>query len=96
MISSLPPAQRRDAEEALLRTYHTSLLQAGIADYSYGQCWSDYQLAVLSKLTGTVIATVLIDNSSPHRRAWRRADLQRLLAFCQDHKVLDLFTQKWG
>ena len=90
MISSVPPAQRRQSERRLLQTYHTFLTQYGVQGYSFDQCWADYKLSAVCKLFITVAATVLIDNSSPHRRAWRRADLQRLVAFIEDHSVGEL------
>lgn len=90
MISSVPPAQRRESERRLLQTYHTFLTQYGVREYSFNQCWADYKLSAVGKLFMTVAATVLIDNSSPHRRAWRRADLQRLVGFMEDHAVAEL------
>ena len=90
MISSVPPAQRRRSERRLLQTYHTFLTQYGVQGYSFDQCWADYKLSAVSKLFITVAATVLIDNSSPHRRAWRWADLQRLVGFIEDHSVAEL------
>ena len=46
--------------------------------------------AAVGKLFITVAATVLLDNSSAHRRAWRWADLQRLVAFIEDHAVAEI------
>jgi len=89
MISSVPPVQRRQIEKELLGIYHNLLIENGIEKYSFAQCWFDYKLSVVGKLFVTVIATVLIDNSSPFKRAWRQADLQRLLAFCEDHQIKD-------
>lgn len=90
LISSVSSEQRRQTEKNLLRTYHSALVQYGVEDYSYEQCWFDYKLAVIGKLFVTVGATVLADNSTPHKKAWRKADLQRLLAFCDDHSVNEL------
>jgi thiamine kinase-like enzyme len=90
LISSVPSAQRRQTEKDLLSIYHTLLVQSGIKNYSFEQCWFDYKLSVVGKLYVTVLATVLLDNSGAHKRAWRQADLQRLLAFCKDHSVNDL------
>jgi hypothetical protein len=87
LISSVPPALRRESEMKLLEIYHRLLIQSGITEYSFDQCWHDYLLSAVGKLFITVAATVLIDNSSAHRKAWRRADLQRLVAFIEDHKV---------
>ncbi len=87
LISSVDPAQRRNMERGLVAHYHAQLLQLGVTEYSLGQCWTDYLQSVAGKIYITVAATVLLDNSSPHKKAWRRADLSRLLAFCADHRI---------
>ena len=89
LISSVEPAPRRNMERGLVAHYHAELLRAGVAGYSLAQCWTDYLKSVAGKLYITVIATVLLDNSSPHKQAWRWADLTRLLAFCADHRISD-------
>ena len=91
LISSLPIDQRRLAERQLVQSYHRFLLEAGIRDYSFEQCWSDYIISAVAKLFISVAVTVSVDNSSDHRRAWRTADLQRLLAFIEDHHPLENF-----
>lgn len=92
LITSVPTAQRRQMEQDLLREYYTSLRQHGVENYSFEQCWVDYRLASTGKLLGTVIATVLLDNSSPFKRAWRKTDLKRLLTFFEDHKIDTFFA----
>ncbi|WP_420629969.1 phosphotransferase [Candidatus Leptofilum sp.] len=87
LITSVPTEQRRQIEQTLLHDYHARLRQLGVKDYSFEQCWFDYRLAAIGKLVGTIIATVLLDNSPPFKRSWRRTDLQRLLAFFADHKI---------
>ena len=95
LISSVNVEQRRQTERDLLQIYHNDLLQFGIKDYSFEQCWFDYRIAVIGKFFITVIATVLVDNSTSHKQAWRKADLQRLLAFCEDHTVEDYCPRSW-
>ncbi len=90
IISSIPPDQRRQTEEHLIRIYHETLVQHGVQGYSFEDCWHDYKLSVLGKLFITVQMTVLVDNSDAHRMAWRRADLNRLTAFIEDHHVDDI------
>lgn len=85
LISSLSPQDRRRCERRLVEIYHGCLIEAGIEDYPLDQCWSDYIVSIASKLFITVTATVCLDNTTPHHRAWRRADLQRLMAFVDDH-----------
>lgn len=89
LISSVEPSQRRQMERGLVGHYHAELLRHGITGYGLAQCWTDYLQSVAGKLFITVAATVLLDNSSPHKQAWRRADLTRLLAFCKDHRVAE-------
>ncbi len=89
MISSVTPAGRRRSEERLLETYHRSLIEHGVRGYDLDQCWSDYRRAAFGKLLVTVAGTLLYDNSSAHRREWRRVDLERLTAFLGDHAVAD-------
>ncbi len=79
-------------EQDFLHLYHDALLRYGVTGYSFEQCWFDYRLAVVGKLFITVGATVLVDNSTPHKRAYHQADLQRLLAFCDDHAVAELMA----
>ena len=87
LISSLKPEVRRAHENALLLRYHSALCEQGVRDYSYETCRSEYVKSVVGKFFMTVVATALLDNSSPHKQAWRKADLERLLAFCDDHNV---------
>ena len=41
------PQMRRDNEEPLLRKYHSLLLQNGVSEYTFNQCWDDYRMAML-------------------------------------------------
>jgi aminoglycoside/choline kinase family phosphotransferase len=86
LISSLPHHERRQSEGRIIETYHDLLVEAGAVDYSIDDCWTDYRLSAVAKLVITVAATVLLDNTDHHRRAWRTADLQRLIAFTEDHR----------
>jgi aminoglycoside/choline kinase family phosphotransferase len=87
LISSLEPDVRRACEEAMISRYHTALVEQGVCEYTMDVCRSDYLLGAAWRLFITVAATTQLDNSSPHRRDWRRADLKRLLAFCEDHQI---------
>ncbi len=43
----LEPSDRRDHEVHLLHSYHTLLVDSGVRDYTFEQCWDDYRLALL-------------------------------------------------
>jgi hypothetical protein len=87
LISSLTHETRRAAECDLIAHYVAALSRQGVRDYTIDQCWQDYRRGVAVKFLVTVAATVRLDNTGTHKRAWRRADLMRLLAFCDQHKM---------
>ncbi len=47
ICNSVPQDFRREAEKQLLLDYHNTLLEMGVADYSFDDCWHDYRMAVL-------------------------------------------------
>jgi hypothetical protein len=87
LASSVQPALRRAQERHWIGAYHDMLLKKGVTGYAVDTCWQDYLKSVIAKLFVTVIATVELDNSTDHKRAYRRADLTRLLAFIEDHSL---------
>lgn len=87
LVSSLPPDLRRRKERGLVARYHAGLVRLGVRGYGPEALWDDYLRAVATKLHLTVAATVLLDNSGAAKAAWRRADLERLIAFCADHAI---------
>jgi Phosphotransferase enzyme family len=86
LISSLDPATRHAHERDLVAGYHAALCQGGVTHYRLEDCQADYVRCVVGKLLLTVVATVILDNDTDHKRLWRRADLARLLAFVKDHE----------
>ena len=87
LTSSVAPAVRSRIEDGILRRYHRRLCAAGVNGYGWRQCRREYRQAWVARLFVTVVATVLLDNDTAHRRAWRRTDLERLLAFRSDHRL---------
>jgi hypothetical protein len=95
MISSMPPALRRRTEREIVAFYHAELVSHGVSGYPANACWQDYLRSFIGKLWLTVVATVAFDKSTPHKIAWRRTDLARLLAFFDDHAISpDLYRQE--
>jgi thiamine kinase-like enzyme len=41
------PETRRRLEQALLRRYHRLLVEHGVCDYRWDDCWNDYRLSVI-------------------------------------------------
>jgi len=87
LISSVPSLRRRRNERAWVEAYHAALVAHGITDYPLEICWRDYVRSVIGKFFMSVFATVNLNNATAHKRAWRRVDLTRLLAFIEDHAL---------
>lgn len=95
---SLDPAVRRRVERKLVRRYHASLLNAGVRDYSFDECWDDYRLAILSQFgLGVVLAHALQTRttqpkSSERLRAVAAVVGSRLTAALVDLRPLEVIT----
>lgn len=46
---------RRKHERALLKLYHSTLCEHGVAHYSFEQCWEDYRLGMFEIMWRDVI-----------------------------------------
>ncbi len=53
---NLDSVDRRDHELCLLHTYHSLLVDNGVAEYTFEQCWDDYRLAMLHPVSRIVTA----------------------------------------
>ncbi|MBT3313825.1 MAG: DUF1679 domain-containing protein [Anaerolineae bacterium] len=87
MIMSLPVALRRQAEHKLLRNYHNLLVQNRVENYSFEQCWTDYQRAFFRSLHILVVVVSVTDITRDYAKKILRALLPRIIAFGEDHKV---------
>ncbi|HVR29528.1 MAG TPA: phosphotransferase, partial [Thermoanaerobaculia bacterium] len=61
--AGLLPAHRRACEEAIVREYHDRLLAAGIAGYSWDDCWADYRRGTFAGFLVTVIASMIVQET---------------------------------
>jgi hypothetical protein len=71
---SLSVGDRRAAEGDLIRGYHERLRQAGVRDYAWEDCWTDYRRYALYGVYGYV-------GTSPHVQPSERGDQLYLAAF---------------
>ena len=76
MGSSVTSEVRRDHEMELLRLYHRRLVEGGVTDYAFDQCFQDYRAALLFGCTYLVQAGAAAD------RAHDRTD-QLLTSYAQ-------------
>jgi len=56
----LLPEDRRAHEQGLVREYHDRLCAAGVSDYSWDECWSDYRQAAYHGLMNAMAAMTFV------------------------------------
>jgi hypothetical protein len=56
--NALSPDHRRAHEERIVRGYHDALVAAGVADYSFAECWDEYTRSLLSALMTTIFGAM--------------------------------------
>ena len=61
--AGLLPEVRRPAEEGIVRDYHRALTAAGVKDYHWEQCWTDYRKGTFSGFGVTVIASMIVQQT---------------------------------
>ena len=61
--AGLLPEVRREAEESILRDYHTALTAAGVA-FSWDDCWDGYRKGVFCGFGVTVIASMIVQQTA--------------------------------
>jgi hypothetical protein len=60
LAGSLEPDTRRAVEHDILRAYHHALVDAGVRDFSYDQCWTEYRRAAFAGFGLTVVAAMAV------------------------------------
>jgi hypothetical protein len=61
MSQSVNPADRKACEMNVLRAYHDTLLERGVKDYTFDDCFNDYRTAAMFCLVYPVIAGGTLD-----------------------------------
>ncbi|MGE0599607.1 MAG: phosphotransferase [Dehalococcoidia bacterium] len=94
MSQSVEPAVRAAIEKDLLREYHATLQENGVAGYSFDTCWDDYRLSVMMCLAYPVVAGGSIDLANERGLELATKMLTRSLSAIMDlkaYEVLDKF-----
>ncbi len=87
LSQSLDTELRRAHEMELLRDYHRVLVENGVRNYSFDQCFDDYRFGIQVMLVIPVTAAGTLDTSSP-----RAIPLMRVMAERATAAILDLKT----
>lgn len=92
LSQSLDVELRRAHEERLVRDYHRRLVDAGVKDYSFEQCWSDYRFAVAVMFVIPVTGAANLDTSNPRSVPLLRALAERGAAAILDLKAIETLS----
>ena len=78
------PEARRPVEQGIVRAYYEALLDRGVADYPWSQCWEDYRRGAFAGFGVTVIASMLVQQTV------RGDDMFTVMARRHSRHALDL------
>jgi hypothetical protein len=85
LSQSLDIGLRRANEDRLLRDYHAILVDNGVRNYSFEQCWDEYRFGVIAMFVIPVTGAANLDSSNP-----RAVPLIRAMAERSTAAILDL------
>lgn len=80
LAGNFPIDIRRAHQEELLHAYHDALVECGVLDYDFGQCWQDYRLAALFMMVFLVTGREQVNMDQYGERA---------------HALLDTMTERY-
>jgi len=93
MSQSVDPAIRAANEEALVREYQRVLVDGGVKDYSFDQCWDDYRATCMFCLTYPVVAGGSIDLANERGLELATKMLDRCLSAIMDLKAYEILDR---
>ena len=89
LSQSLDIELRRAHEMELLRDYHRVLVENGVRDYSFAQCFEEYRFGVQFMVVIPVTAGSTLDRSNPRALPLMRAMAERATAAILDLKTYE-------
>jgi hypothetical protein len=93
ICNSVPTEYRHEAEQALLRRYHDTLLRMGVTGFSFDDCWQAYRFAVLCGLFVAIFTTGGMDVGNRRGQEMVRAAVRRVDAAVSELQAGDLLPR---
>jgi hypothetical protein len=82
--------EESDREEQLARYYYQVLTSAGVAGYSWAQCYHDYRCAMFSAFVQGILMAAALDPDDATARALARAIGERFVVACRRLRLHEL------
>ena len=93
LSGSVPIDVRRANERDLIATWHHTLEEGGVRDYTAQQAWEDYRRALLYMWTVVVVIAGTLDPANERGRAWMTEMVDRAATAIDDLDVLSLLGE---
>ncbi len=90
VAGSLTPEERRARERDIVKLYHDTLVEHGVKDYDFAQCWEDYRLSTLFLLAYSVIGAGGLDLANERGFELFTKIASRTIAAIDDLKAYEL------
>ncbi|HYM15106.1 MAG TPA: oxidoreductase family protein [Dehalococcoidia bacterium] len=90
LIGGLQPADRKQHEKRLVQLYHDLLVERGVKDYSFDQCWTEYRRMALYVLVYVVISLGTLDFANERGLALFNAWLERAATAIEELNAAEL------
>jgi len=93
ICNSVPTEYRHEAEQALLRRYHDTLLRMGVTGFSFDDCWQAYRFAVLCGLFVAIFTSGGMDVGNRRGLEMVRTAVRRVDAAVSELQAGDLLPR---
>lgn len=93
LSQSVDPAIRAANEESILKDYHRGLLDQGVKEYSFDQCWDDYRASTMGCLNYPITAGGSIDLANERGLELATKMLDRSLSAIMDLKAYEILDR---
>jgi Ecdysteroid kinase-like family len=89
---NLDSSARQEHELRLLRTYHMLLIDNGVRDYPFEQCWDDYRLAMVHPISRIITVVGIGGAPSEQERGYCNVLVPRYCRAAHDLKVGEILN----
>jgi len=93
LSGSVPIDVRRAYERDLIATWHQTLTEGGVRDYTAQEAWEDYRRAMLYMWTLVVVIAGTLDAANERGRAWMTQMVARAATAIDDLDLLSLLPE---
>lgn len=84
VLSNMDPAERRECEEDLIKTYYEELKKCGVTNVDWDYCWSEYKLGGLERWLWFLI---YFSGQEGPIFDWAQFFHNQISEFMKDHKI---------